>query len=89
MRSRSATGLLVAGGIRDDGFTAGEIGEREADFEKASDTARRWQSRRPATLICFQDTAFGVGQLGVIVMDDAVNLPEIQMIGLKTPQRFF
>ncbi len=28
------TGLLVAGGIRDDGFTAGEIGELEADFEK-------------------------------------------------------
>ena len=24
------TGLLVAGGIRDDGFTAGEIGERES-----------------------------------------------------------
>src|SRR5437016_5692529 len=42
-----ATGMLVAGGIREDGFTAGEIGEREADFEKASDTARRWQSIRP------------------------------------------
>ena len=24
------TGLLVAGGIRDDGFTGGEIGERES-----------------------------------------------------------
>ncbi|HTE90572.1 MAG TPA: hypothetical protein VK639_16550 [Terriglobales bacterium] len=24
------TGMLVAGGIRDDGFTAGEIGERES-----------------------------------------------------------
>ena len=45
------TGLLVAGGIRDGGFTAGELGEREADFEKASDTAQRWQSIRPATLI--------------------------------------
>jgi len=33
--------LLVTGGIRDDGFTAGEIGELEADFEKASDTAPR------------------------------------------------
>jgi hypothetical protein len=48
------TGLLVAGGIWDDGFTAGEIGELEADFEKASDTAQRWQSIRPATLICGQ-----------------------------------
>ena len=39
--------LLVTGGIRDGGFTAGEIGELEADFEKASDTAQRWQSIRP------------------------------------------
>jgi len=45
------TGMLVAGGIRDDGFTAGEIGELQADFKKASDTAQRWQSIRPATLI--------------------------------------
>jgi len=45
----AGTGLLVAGGIRDDGFTGGEIGELEADFEKASDTARRWQSIRPAS----------------------------------------
>ena len=27
------TGMLVAGGIRDDGFTAGEIGELEANFK--------------------------------------------------------
>jgi len=29
----------VTGGIRDDGFTAGEMGELEGDFEKASDAA--------------------------------------------------
>ncbi len=40
------SGMLVAGGIRDDGFTAGEIGELEANFKKASDTAQRWQSAR-------------------------------------------
>ena len=31
------TGLLVAGGIRDGGFTGGEIGELDTDFEQASD----------------------------------------------------
>ncbi|HYS86240.1 MAG TPA: hypothetical protein VEN78_14750, partial [Bradyrhizobium sp.] len=51
------TDLVVAGGIRDDGFTAGEIGELEADFQKASDTAQRWQSIRPATLIWLSSSA--------------------------------
>ena len=32
--------LLVTGGIRDGGFTAGEIGELETDFEEASDDRR-------------------------------------------------
>ena len=34
------TRLLVAGGIGDGGFTAGEIGELETDFEEASDDRR-------------------------------------------------
>ena len=38
---------------------------------------------------CFQDATFGVGQLRVVVIDDAVDLPEVQMIGLITPQRVF
>ena len=49
--------LLVGGGIRDDGFTAGEIGELEADFEKAKDTAQRWQSIRSAMLIWLTPTS--------------------------------
>ena len=35
----------------------------------------------------FQDAAFGVGQLRVVVVNDAVDLPEVQMIGLIPPQR--
>jgi len=31
---------------------------------------------------CFQDAAFGVRQLRVVVVNDAVDLPEVQMIGL-------
>ena len=38
---------------------------------------------------CFQDTPLGIGQLGVVVVDDAVDLPEVQMIGLEPPQRLF
>ena len=36
---------------------------------------------------CFQDAAFGVRQLRVVVVNDAVDLPEVQMIGLIPPQR--
>ncbi len=38
---------------------------------------------------CFQDAAFGVGQLGVVVVDDAMDLPEVQVIGLIPPERVF
>ena len=34
-----------------------------------------------------QDAALGVGQLGVVVEGDAVDLPQVEVIGLKAAQR--
>jgi hypothetical protein len=35
---------------------------------------------------CFQDAAFGVRQLRVVVVNDAVDLPKVQMIGKRTTE---
>ena len=34
-----------------------------------------------------EHAALGVGQLGIVVVDDAVDLPHVQVIGLQPPQR--
>ena len=38
---------------------------------------------------CFEDATVGVGQLGVIIVDDAVDLLQVQMIRLIPSQRVF
>ena len=37
----------------------------------------------------FDHSAGGEVQIGIVVVDDFVNLPQIEMIGLETFQRFF
>src|SRR5207245_10250932 len=34
-----------------------------------------------------EHAALGVRQLGIVVVDDAVDLPQVQVIGLQPPQR--
>ena len=35
----------------------------------------------------FEDAALAIGQFGVVVEGDAVDLPEVEMVGLQAPQR--
>ncbi|OLE65236.1 MAG: hypothetical protein AUI36_08385 [Cyanobacteria bacterium 13_1_40CM_2_61_4] len=34
-----------------------------------------------------EHAALGVGQVGIVVVDDAVDLPHVQVIGLQPPKR--
>jgi hypothetical protein len=48
---------------------------------------RKTLSRRPPLRERLEDASLGVGQLGVVVKADAVDLPEVEVVGLQPAQR--
>ena len=55
----------------------------------AARPARRLEHRQDAGPVeCFEDASFGVSQLGFVIEADAVDLPQIEVVGLEPTQRF-